>query len=126
MKKKDHGICDDVSEGGRDDVPCAVRTACERWKRARSGAGAGPMCAKKPGDDGDPDPAGEQDVLDLIVVLWAAFYRKKKIGPVVCMEEEEGRVVGNKSWVLSYEKKINPKLTTNWFEVEIRNNSANT
>lgn len=22
-EKKDHGICDDVSEGGRDDVPCA-------------------------------------------------------------------------------------------------------
>jgi hypothetical protein len=44
-KKKTMEFCDDVSEGGRDDVPCAVRTACERWKRARSGAGAGPMCA---------------------------------------------------------------------------------
>jgi hypothetical protein len=49
---------------------------------------------------------------------------KKKIGPVACMEEEEGIVVENKSWVLSYEKKRNHKLRTNWFEVEIRNNSA--
>lgn len=37
VEKKNHGIV--------TMCRAPVRTACERWKRARSGAGAGPMCA---------------------------------------------------------------------------------